>query len=295
MQYVSNPQSPPVAVAGGHLWCARCATAALPKQRQCPRCGDPCLSEPAASPAARLVVAAMSARCPWRCGWAGPLGALDAHWAQCGREAVARAVAGCGATVARSEMAAHIAGALAQHLCALAKVTLPACLGTVRWDAYVRLLDANLPRHGRCMQARDAATQSVAELRNAMTEGRSENAALRADYTALRGEMVTLRSELSAQHDELAELNRAAQALAAGGAAAGPASAHGQSGTPGGAAAPARLPAPPPQPPLSAPAVNRAAAPPPPPATPTVPPSDGRACAHAYARGEWACVYTCPL
>jgi len=143
----------------------------------------------------------------------------------------------------------------------------------------VRLLDANLPRHGRCMQAHDAATQTVAELHNAITEGRSENAALRS---------------------ELAEFHRTAQGLAAGVAAAGghravtgPASAHGQSEATGGAAAPARLPAPPPQPPLSAPAVNRAAALPPPPATPTIPPSDGRASAHAYARGERACVCTC--
>jgi len=39
---------------------------------------------------------------------------------------------GCGATVARGEMAAHIAGALAQHLCALAKVGQPQSRA-VRW------------------------------------------------------------------------------------------------------------------------------------------------------------------
>jgi len=105
-----TPLPPPVAGAAGHLCCASCATAALPKPRQCPRCGGPCLGKPKASPAARFVIAAMGARCPGRCGWAGPLGALDAHWAQCRREAVTCAVAGCGTTVARGEMAAHIAG-----------------------------------------------------------------------------------------------------------------------------------------------------------------------------------------
>jgi len=57
-------------------------------------------------------------------------------------------------------------------------------------------------------------------------------------------------------------------------------------------AAPASSPTPPPT--LSAPAVTRAAAPPPH-TTPTVPPGDGRACAHTCARGERACEYACPL
>jgi len=112
---------------GGHLWCARCAIAALSnnKQQQCPRCDGPCLGEPTASLAVRLVIAVMGARCPWRCGWAGPLGALDAHWAQCGHEAVACAVAGCGAAVARCDLAAHMggsAGTVARHLGGLAAV-----------------------------------------------------------------------------------------------------------------------------------------------------------------------------
>jgi len=111
------PLPPPGAVAAGHLWCARYAIAALPKQRQCPRCGGPCLGEPASSPAARAA-AAMGTRYPARCGWTEPLGALDARWAQCGREGVA-------CTVAKGEMAAYIAGALAQHRCALAKVGQP--------------------------------------------------------------------------------------------------------------------------------------------------------------------------
>jgi len=119
-------------------------------------------------------------------------------------------------------------------------------------------------------------------------------AELRADNTALRREVATLRGELSAQYNELAELRRTVQELlAAGGAGegrhravAGPADAHGQSGTPVGAATPACPPSPPPQPLLSAPAVTRAAAPPPSPATPIAPPGDGRACAHTYARDE---------
>jgi len=126
-QYVITPTPlpPPVTGAAGQLCCDSCATAALPKPRRCPRCGGPCEGEGAASAAARVVIAAMGARCPARCGWAGPLRALDAHWAQCGREGVACAVAGCGATVARGEMGTHIAGALAQRLCALAKVGQP--------------------------------------------------------------------------------------------------------------------------------------------------------------------------
>jgi len=132
---------------------------------------------------------------------------------------------------------------------------------------------------------------------------RTDNSALHADNAALRSEVATLRGELSAQYNEMAELRRAVQGLLATGGAdadghravAGSASAHDQSGAPGVAAAPVRPPAPPPQPPLSAPAVNRAAAPPPPPATPTVPPGDGRACAHTCARGERARVYAYPL
>jgi len=89
-------------------------------------------TEPIANLVARVVIGAMGAHCPARCGWAGPLGALDAHWAQCGREGVAWAVAGCGATVARGELGAHMAGALAQHRCALAKVGQPLSCA-LRW------------------------------------------------------------------------------------------------------------------------------------------------------------------
>jgi len=98
-----------------------------------------------------------------------------------------------------------------------------------------------------------------------------------------------LRADNTALRSELAELHRAAQRLAAGGAGAsghravaGPAGAHEQSGPPGCVAAPACLPAPPPQPTFGMPAVNRAVAPSPPPTIPTVEPGDGR----AYARGE---------
>jgi len=65
--------------AAGHQCCDRCAS----KQQQCLCCGGPCLGEPASSPAVRIVIAAMAARCPVLCGWAGSLGTLDAHWAQC--------------------------------------------------------------------------------------------------------------------------------------------------------------------------------------------------------------------
>jgi len=119
---------------------------------------------------------------------------------------------------------------------------------------------------GARMQAHDAATQTVAELRSEMTEARSENAALRADNAALRSEVATLRGELSAlredhssQRDdnmalrsEVAELRRTVQELlAAGGAAmgghppvAGHAGARDQIGAAGGAAAPVSPPVP---------------------------------------------------